>query len=166
VFARVRRNTSFKKVKYNDIRVDYLFINKSFGEVVMEDEKLVRLAITAKEKAYAPYSDFRVGAALETVSGKLYTGCNIENASFGATICAERTAAAKAVSDGEKEFKAIAVASDSIDTVFPCGICRQVLAEFGSEDMKVICTKNSGEYEVYRLKELLPNAFIKIGGNR
>jgi cytidine deaminase len=132
----------------------------------MNNKELYEKAYEAMKYAYAPYSGFKVGAAVLTKSGKVFTGCNVENATYGATICAERTAAAKAVSDGEKEFKAIAVASDSIDTVFPCGICRQVLAEFGSEDMKVICTKNSGEYEVYRLKELLPNAFIKIGGNR
>lgn len=129
-------------------------------------EKLVKLAIEAKNNAYAPYSGFRVGAALLTKSGRIFTGCNVENVSFGATLCAERTAAAKAVSEGERDFKAIAVASDDEDLIFPCGICRQVLAEFGGEDMKIICTKNNGEYKVYSLKDILPNAFTKIGGDR
>jgi cytidine deaminase len=104
----------------------------------MNDSELAALASEIKETAYAPYSRFKVGAALLTASGKVYTGINIENASFGATNCAERTAVFKAVADGERELTAIAVAGYGEDYLFPCGICRQVLAEFGKRDMKVI----------------------------
>jgi len=128
----------------------------------VNNKELVRLAQEIKEKAYAPYSGFRVGAALLTGDGKVFLGVNIENASFGATNCAERTAIFKAVSEGEKSIKAIAVASDSDDFVFPCGICRQVIEEFGDADTKIICSRKDGEYEVYTLKELLPHAFTEI----
>jgi len=125
----------------------------------MEYNQLVKIAGEVKEKAYARYSGFKVGAALIAESGKLYTGVNIENATYGATCCAERTAVFKAVSEGETGIDAIAIASDSSDVIYPCGICRQVLAEFGSSDMKVICSKSNGEYIVYTLEQLLPNAF-------
>ena len=128
----------------------------------MEDKELVRLAMEAKTNAYAPYSKFRVGAALLTESGKLYTGINIENASFGATNCAERTAVFKAVSEGENRIKTVAIASDSQDYIFPCGICRQVLAEFGDKDMRIICSRPDGEFIVRRLEEILPSAFTEI----
>lgn len=128
----------------------------------MTYDELAKLAIEAKNKAYAPYSDFRVGAALVTSSGKVFTGVNIENASFGATNCAERTAVFKAVSEGEKEIAALAVAGDSSEITYPCGICRQVLAEFGKEDTKIICCDNNGKYKIYSLEELLPQAFTKI----
>lgn len=128
----------------------------------MDYKELVTLSIKIKEKAYAPYSKFRVGAALLTGSGKVFTGVNVENASYGATSCAERTAAVKAVSEGEKEFRAIAIASDSEDFIYPCGICRQVLAEFADGDMKILCTNIKGEYNEHWLKELLPNAFKKM----
>ena len=128
----------------------------------MNDRELVKLAHEAKEKAYAPYSRFRVGAALLTQNGEVFTGVNIENASFGATNCAERTAVFKAVSEGEKGVKTIAIASDSDDFVFPCGICRQVIAEFSDKDTKIICSRKDGEYKVYTLKELLPHAFTEI----
>ncbi|MCX8130263.1 MAG: cytidine deaminase [Clostridia bacterium] len=124
--------------------------------------KLIEMAVKTKEKAYAPYSGFRVGAALVTENGSIYTGVNIENATYGATCCAERTAVYKAVSEGNTTVKAIAVASDSEELVYPCGICRQVLAEFGSDDMEIICTSINGSYRIYRLDELLPQAFRKI----
>lgn len=128
----------------------------------MEEKKLADIASAAKEKAYAPYSKFRVGAVVLADSGKLYTGVNVENVSFGATCCAERAAVFKAVSEGERKIKAVAIASDSEELIFPCGMCRQVLAEFGDRDMPVICTKNNGDYRVYTLEELLPNAFLHI----
>lgn len=128
----------------------------------MEERDLVELANNAKENAYAPYSGFRVGAALISANGKVFTGCNIENASFGATVCAERTAVFKAVSEGENKIDAIAIISDSKEIVFPCGICRQVLAEFGSGNMKVICAGVDQNYKVYCLNELLPNAFDNL----
>ncbi|WP_103895916.1 cytidine deaminase [Caloramator fervidus] len=124
----------------------------------MKYEELVALAIKAKENAYAPYSNFRVGAALLTEEGKVFTGCNVENASYGGTVCAERTALFKAISEGYKKFKAIAITSDSDNLTFPCGICRQVLSEFGLE-FDVIVSNKKGEYKVYKLKELLPYAF-------
>lgn len=125
-------------------------------------DSLIKLAVVAKENAYAPYSGFRVGAALITGDGKVYTGVNIENASFGATNCAERTAVFKAVSEGSRRVMAIAIASDSEHIVFPCGICRQVLVEFGDDDMEVICTNNNSEYKIYKIYELLPEAFKEI----
>jgi len=125
----------------------------------MRDTALLRLAEAAMAKSYSPYSNFRVGAALETKNGTVYTGTNIENISFGATICAERTAVFKAVSEGETEFVKIAIVSDSVDYVFPCGICRQVLAEFNDGSMKVICSNNKGDYKSFLLDELIPFTF-------
>ncbi|MFZ5989015.1 MAG: cytidine deaminase [Bacillota bacterium] len=125
----------------------------------MEDRELVNMAIDAKKNSYSPYSKFRVGSAVLTDSGKVYTGANIENVSFGATNCAERTAVFKAVSEGERKIKAVAIASDSDELVFPCGICRQVIAEFADENTKVICSRGNGGFKVYKLGDLLPNTF-------
>ncbi|MBC7232744.1 MAG: bifunctional UDP-N-acetylglucosamine diphosphorylase/glucosamine-1-phosphate N-acetyltransferase GlmU [Chloroflexi bacterium] len=122
----------------------------------VEDKELIALAIEARQKAYAPYSHYRVGAALLTASGKVYTGCNVENVSYGLTVCAERVAALKAVCDGEREFVAIAVVTENGGA--PCGACRQVLAEFGPE-MRVLATDVSGNHKVYTLRELLPVPF-------
>lgn len=123
----------------------------------MTDKKLYRIANDVKENAYAPYSGFRVGAALLTRSGKVYTGVNVENASYGATLCAERGAVAKAVSEGEREFRVLAIAS-SAGEAMPCGICRQVLMEFEPE-LRVITGKDEEHLESYSLQELLPGAF-------
>ena len=123
--------------------------------------ELVTLAIKAREKAYAPYSGYKVGAALKTKSGKIYLGCNIENASFSPTVCAERTAVFKAVSEGEREFEAIAVTGgkeEIADFAPPCGVCRQIMSEFCKEDFKIILY-NGKEEKVYTLKELLPLSF-------
>lgn len=129
----------------------------------MEYRELIAAAVKAKESAYAPYSKFRVGAALLTKGGKIYTGCNIENVSFSATNCAERTAVFKAVSEGEKEFEAIVVNGDNNDYLPPCGICRQVLAEFCDLDTFVVILANSEhDYRVTTLGELLPAAFLKL----
>ncbi len=122
----------------------------------MEDKELISLAIEARKRAYAPYSHYEVGAALLTASGQVYTGCNVENASYGLSICAERTAAVKAVSSGECEFVAIAVVTADGGT--PCGACRQVLAEFGPH-MRVLVADASGNCKAYWLDELLPDAF-------
>jgi cytidine deaminase len=122
----------------------------------VEDEELMALAAEARQNAYAPYSHYAVGAALLTASGKVYTGCNVENASFGLTVCAERTAVLKAVCDGEREFTAIAVVTKNGGT--PCGACRQVLNEFGPE-MRVLVADASGDYRVHSLPELLPDCF-------
>ena len=128
----------------------------------MNQEELVTIAVEAKEKAYAPYSHFRVGAALVTEDGRVFTGVNVENASFGATCCAERTAVFKAISEGCREIKAVAITSDSEHFTYPCGICRQVLAEFGKNDMLVLCSNREGKYKSYRLEELLPEAFREV----
>ncbi|MEF9951682.1 MAG: cytidine deaminase [Clostridium sp.] len=124
----------------------------------MDNKILVDEARKAMEFSYSPYSKFRVGAALLSNDGKVYRGCNIENASFGGTNCAERTALFKAVSEGSKDFTKIAIISDSEDYISPCGICRQVLAEFGL-DMEVIMAKNNGQYKMMKIRELLPLAF-------
>lgn len=120
-------------------------------------------AIKASESAYSPYSDFKVGAAIMTSDGDIYTGCNIENASYGATICAERVAVSKAISDGKRNLAAIAIVgmkNGKISDAFPCGICRQVLSEFGSDDMKVlVVTDNLGNFTEYTLGGLLPYSF-------
>lgn len=123
----------------------------------MTNEKLMLLAKKAYEYSYAPYSNFCVGAALLTKSGKVYMGCNIENASYGATNCAERTAIFKAVSEGERDFIKIAVATKDGSCGYPCGICLQVLNEF-MKDGFVIFEKN-GELLQYPVKELLPFGF-------
>lgn len=123
----------------------------------MDIKMLVKKALEAKEKAYAPYSGFRVGAALIAGSGKVYTGCNIECSSYSPTICAERTAISKAVSEGERQIVAIAITGDS-EWTYPCGVCRQVIREFG-KDAKVIVVKAEDEYKEYTLEELLPHSF-------
>ena len=126
----------------------------------MEKEKLVRAAYQAKEFSYAPYSNFHVGAALLGESGRVYLGCNIENAAFSPTNCAERTAVFKAVSEGERKFKAIALAGDKEEYLTPCGVCRQVMAEFCDPgDFQVICAKNETDFRVYTLQELFPDGF-------
>ena len=125
----------------------------------MEYEKLISLAYKAMENAYVPYSKFAVGAALLCEDGEVYLGCNVECATYGGTNCAERTALFKAVSEGKREFKAIAVVSRTRDYTFPCGICRQVLSEF-CRDLDVIMAKGD-KFKVYKLSELLPYAFDK-----
>lgn len=122
--------------------------------------KLIFEAVKAKGKAYAPYSNFKVGAALLAEDDAVYAGCNVENASYGATCCAERVAIFTAVADGKRNFKAIAVVSDSSDFTFPCGICRQVMLEFNIP--VVIVADNSGRWLEYKLQELLPNGFNKF----
>lgn len=122
----------------------------------MNDKELIALAAEVRTKAYVPYSHYAVGAALLTASGKVYTGCNVENASYGLTLCAERTAAVKAVCDGEREFVAIAVVTENSGT--PCGACRQVLAEFGPR-MRVLVADAAGNGQAYLLSDLLPAAF-------
>lgn len=124
----------------------------------MDHARLIELAKGVREQAYAPYSRFLVGAALLGRSGRVYTGCNVENASYPAGICAERCAVAKAVSEGEREFSAIAVVGDTEGPCAPCGICRQVLAEFGP-DIQVIMANLKGNVRVVAAADLLPGAF-------
>nr|WP_144920433.1 cytidine deaminase [Paenibacillus bovis] len=125
----------------------------------MNMEQLIQEARTAREKAYVPYSNFPVGAALITKNGEVYHGCNIENASFGLTNCAERTALFKALSEGGKDFSMLAVIADSARPVPPCGSCRQVIAEHCPKDMKVVLTNLNGEIKTITVAELLPFAF-------
>ena len=128
-------------------------------------KELMEMAVKAYEKAYSPYSGIKIGAAVRTGSGRIYTGANIENSSYGATICAERSAIAKAVSDGETVITAIAITGDIDDYAYPCGICRQVMAEFMGPDAEVGVSGNDRETKVFKLKELLPNAFeFNAGG--
>lgn len=126
--------------------------------------KLIRNAMEARSYAYTPYSHFQVGAALYCKDGDIVLGCNVENASYGATNCAERTAFFKAVSVGKREFFGIAVVGgpegkEITDYAYPCGICRQVMQEFGGDDFEIIVAKNEEEYCTYQLKELLPFGF-------
>ncbi|MBQ5319140.1 MAG: cytidine deaminase [Oscillospiraceae bacterium] len=124
----------------------------------MTNKELLSIADKAMENAYAPYSKFKVGAALLCKDGTIFTGCNIENATYGATNCAERTAIFKAVSEGQREFEAIAIVSSVSGETFPCGICRQVMAEFAPE-LKIILRNEKYEECIYTLMELLPKSF-------
>ena len=131
----------------------------------MDNQQLITLALKARDKAYAPYSHFAVGAAVLTKGGLVYTGCNIENASYGATNCAERTAIFKAVSEGHKEFAKIAIVGgkkgeEITEYAYPCGVCRQVIAEFcDPAKMQIIVAKSETEYIEKTLDELLPLSF-------
>ena len=131
----------------------------------MTDLELIEKAKKAAENAYAPYSGYTVGAALISKSGRLYTGCNIENAAYGPTNCAERTAFFKAVSEGEREFSKIAVVGGKdlsfTDYFSPCGVCRQVMREFCNDDFVILLGKNNEEYMSVTLAELLPHSFSK-----
>ncbi len=123
-----------------------------------DDKKLILEAEKARKNAYAPYSRFSVGAALLSLSGKIYTGANLENSSFSQTLCAERLALYKAVSEGEKNFEKIAIVAPGAKPVTPCGICRQVLFEF-APDLEVVSVNLKGKMRRYTLKQLLPYPF-------
>jgi len=123
-----------------------------------ETDSLVAASIAAMAHAYAPYSNFKVGAAVLGASGRIYSGCNVENASYGLSICAERVSIFKAVSEGEREIRAIAIANSSGKPAFPCGACRQVMAEFASDGMDIYLVSDEG-VDKYTLAELLPHAF-------
>lgn len=126
-------------------------------------EKLIKKAIEMLNFSYAPYSNFHVGATLLTSEGEIYTGCNIENAAYGPSNCAERTAIFKAVSEGKKEFEAIAVVGGKNGKIEnfcpPCGVCRQVLAEFCKKDFEIVLAKSTNEYKIMTLEQLLPESF-------
>ena len=121
-------------------------------------EELIALARAAKEKAYAPYSGFRVGAALLSESGEVFTGGNVENSSYGLTVCAERVAVFKAVSEGMRAFRVLVLSSDSETPIPPCGACLQVLSEF-SEDLEIVSAGRTGERAAWNLRSLLPQGF-------
>ena len=133
-------------------------------QIGADNAALIRAALEARKSAYVPYSHYAVGAALLTDAGEIVSGCNIENASFGATNCAERTAFFKAVSQGLKGFRAIAIAGGMdgeapAEYAYPCGICRQVMREFCRDDFQVIVAKSVEDFREYRLDELLPFGF-------
>jgi cytidine deaminase len=130
----------------------------------VKKQELIRVAVEARKKAYAPYSKYQVGAALLGKSGRIFSGCNVENASFGATICAERTAAVKAVSEGETGFIALAVATDGKEPGAPCGICRQFLAEFGVDLIMILINLDGKKIET-TLDQYLPGAFVPASLN-
>ena len=145
-------------INYDDINEDNL---RGEGGTIMVNipvEELVKAAEAARENAYAPYSKYKVGAAILTSAGRYYTGCNVENASYSLTCCAERVALFQAVANGERSFKAIAVTAGSEDYCRPCGACLQVLAEFGGT-IKVFMANGAGDYLVKTVAELLPEAF-------
>lgn len=126
--------------------------------VLPEYKKLIIAARKAMKNSYSPYSKFRVGAAVLTNKGNIYAGTNVENISYGLTICAERAAICNAVSNGEKKFKAVAVISDSAECIPPCGACRQIINEFG-RDIDIIMSSFSGKIKVVKIAELIPAAF-------
>jgi len=122
------------------------------------EEELIKAATDARENAYAPYSEFKVGAAVETDEGQIYIGCNVESASYGLTVCAERVAIWKGISRGEKRFARIAVVVDTEELTPPCGVCRQIIWEFCG-DVPVILSNLEGKSEIIKMSELLPRAF-------
>lgn len=148
-----------------------IFNNKAFkkGRMTLPEENiiisLIEKALNARGFSYSPYSNYQVGAALLAADGAVYTGCNIENAAYSPTNCAERTAFFKAISEGKREFRAIAIVGGAKDEeiakyAYPCGVCRQVMAEFcNPEDFWIIAAKSTAEYEVRSLAEMLPDGF-------
>jgi cytidine deaminase len=124
----------------------------------MDWDALVKAAREARERAYAPYSQFKVGAALLTADGTVFTGCNVENRSFGLCICGERTAVARAVASGHREFRALAVVTDTQPPAMPCGMCRETLSEFARE-LPVLCANLEDERVIYRLEDIFPAPF-------
>ncbi len=127
----------------------------------MDIQLMIKKALEAREFAYVPYSKFKVGASVLMEDKTIYTGCNVENASYGATNCAERTAVFKAISEGKRCIHAICVVGSLTNFTYPCGICRQVILEFASDNCKVIIGKNLNDYIVKDLGEIIPGAFTK-----
>lgn len=127
----------------------------------MDTTLLIKKALESREFAYVPYSNFKVGSSILTEDGSIYTGCNIENASFGATNCAERTAIFKAVSEGKKNIQAVCVVGSLERYTFPCGICRQVLLEFCKKNCKIIIAKSIDDFIIKTLDDIMPGAFTK-----
>ncbi|MFN7946167.1 MAG: cytidine deaminase [Blastocatellia bacterium] len=123
------------------------------------DEELVSLARQARDNAHAPYSCFKVGAAVECADGRVFTGCNVENSSYGLSMCAERVAIFKAVSEGAREFRRIAVIADTPKPVHPCGACRQVISDMFDSEAGVVMSNLKGEIEIRRVIDLLPEPF-------
>jgi len=133
-------------------------VDTASGVLKHSDQELIDAAREVREHSYAPFSEFRVGAALETDDGEVITGCNVESASYGLTVCAERVAIWKAISQGKRKIKHIAVVADTEDLTPPCGVCRQIIWEFGG-DIPVILANLKGKTEVVQMRDLLPRAF-------
>lgn len=133
-------------------------MTKEITNITEYYSELIEAALNARKYSYSPYSNFKVGAAVLASSGKIYTGTNIENASFPATICAERVAFTKALSEGEKDLRAVAITSSYDEFVFPCGVCRQFMVEFNPQ-LTVILAVSKEKYEIHKLKDLLPYSF-------
>lgn len=125
--------------------------------ILLKNEDLIEMAVESMKKAYSPYSGFRVGAVVVTKSGKIFTGCNIENSSYGLTICAERVAIFSAIASGERDIEKLVVVADTPEPVSPCGACRQVMSEFG--DFEVILANFQGKHTITKVSALLPYAF-------
>ena len=123
-------------------------------------DHLIRIATEARLRAYAPYSNFKVGAAIQTLSGKIFPGCNIENSSYGATLCAEQVALANAYVSGEREIEVIAVVADSSRICYPCGICRQIIVELAGEST-IVLANLKGDVKICTVSELLPQPFTQ-----
>ena len=121
-------------------------------------DALIAAALAARENAFAPYSKFKVGAAIEDTGGRIHTGCNVENSTYGLTVCAERVAVFKAISEGVRKFRRVAVAADTDSLTPPCGACRQILWEFCG-DIEIVLVNPRGQTETYRLKDLFPKPF-------
>jgi cytidine deaminase len=132
---------------------------KRSGKMTITDEELVERAKQARHAAHAPYSNFEVGAAILASDGRVFTGCNIENSAYGLTMCAERVAIFKAVSEGSHEFLKVAVVADHENLTPPCGCCRQMIWEFAADETEVILANLSGDVQKFEIKELLPEAF-------
>lgn len=124
----------------------------------MTNEELIQKAMEARANSYSPYSNYKVGAALLTKSGKVFLGTNVENCGYGPTNCAERSAIFSAISNGERDFEKLAIVGSSDDICYPCGVCRQVIAEL-LPTAEIICAKDTNKYEVHTIKDLLPHAF-------
>jgi cytidine deaminase len=122
------------------------------------NDPLLDAALAARQHAFAPYSKFQVGAAIEDSAGRIYTGCNVENATYGLTVCAERVAVFKAISEGVREFRRVAVAADTDSLTPPCGACRQILWEFCG-DVEIVLVNPRGKIETYRMRDLFPKPF-------
>ena len=127
-------------------------------EVKIDYKKLIKASINSQKNSYSPYSNFKVGASVLCDSGKIYSGANIENSSYPAGICAERVALSKAISEGETKFVAIAISCSGNNYPYPCGICRQFMAEF-DKDIKIIVAKTENDFTEYTLSKLLPHSF-------
>lgn len=145
-------------IRGSKIKFELKYLKNIFRITIMNYKKLVQKAKEAKEKALPLYSHFHVGAALLTEDDKIYSGCNVENSSYSLTICAERTAIFKAISEGERNFKAIAIISNSSDFITPCGACRQIIHDHCGE-IDIVCSNSNGEFKVFKTSELLPFAF-------